>query len=73
MFEQVVTFQVELCWTLAPPPPQGCVLSPIFFVLYTYDLCWNSNTGCVSFVKYADDTIIVGLISNDDDSELYSY
>ena len=48
---------------------QGCVLSPILFVLYTNDLCWNSNTGCVSIVKYADDTIIVGIMSKEDDSE----
>jgi hypothetical protein len=47
--------------------PQGCVLSPILFVLYTNDLCWKSDS--VFIVKYADDTIIGALICNNDDSE----
>lgn len=42
--------------------PQGCVLSPVLFSLYTNDLCWQSRN--VQIVKYADDTIIVGLIDN---------
>jgi hypothetical protein len=47
--------------------PQGCVLSPVLFVLYTNGMKWNSRDTIV--VKYADDTMIAGLIKNDDDSE----
>ena len=41
--------------------PQGCVLSPVLFALYTNDL--RSNQPNCDFIKYADDTAIVGRIS----------
>ena len=45
--------------------PQGCVLSPLLFTLYTSD-CRTKNNNCQLF-KYADDTALVGkCISNDD-------
>ena len=40
--------------------PQGCVLSPVLFTLYTSD--FNSNSESCSLVKYADDTSLTGLI-----------
>ena len=40
--------------------PQGCVLSPVLFSLYTNPM--KSSTENVHFLKYADDTVIVGLI-----------
>ncbi|KAK9541954.1 hypothetical protein VZT92_001964 [Zoarces viviparus] len=42
--------------------PQGCVLSPALFTLFTQDCSptYSSNTK----VKFADDTTVVGLISN---------
>jgi len=43
--------------------PQGCVLSPVLFVLYTNDLRWDSNS--VFICKYADDTMITGLVTSD--------
>lgn len=49
--------------------PQGCVLSPVLFVLYTNDLTWNTNN--VFIEKYADDTVIVGLSFTDDDREYF--
>ena len=44
--------------------PQGCVISPLMFTLYTND-CRSAYQNC-SIFKYADDTVIVGKICNDD-------
>ena len=41
--------------------PQGCVLSPMLYSLFTND-CKFSNDS-VKIVKFADDTTITGLIS----------
>ena len=46
--------------------PQGTVLAPFLFTLYTAS-CRNSDISC-PLVKFADDTAMVGKISNDDDS-----
>ena len=43
--------------------PQGCVLSPMLFTLYTND-CTSTNDQC-QILKYADDTVILGNITND--------
>eukprot|EP00064_Thunnus_orientalis_P017421 superscaffoldBa00003692_g17503 len=45
---------------------QGCVLSPLLFTLLTCDFAptYSSN----HFVRFADDTTVVGLISNNDKS-----
>ena len=50
--------------------PQGCVMSPVLFILYTNNLSWNSNNVCM--IKYADDTVILGMIENDDNTEYLS-
>ena len=47
--------------------PQGCVLSPMLFTLYTSD-CRTIKKGCQLY-KYADDTALVGRCINND--ELY--
>ena len=44
--------------------PQGCVLSAILFTLYTNNL--RSTFPDCEIIKYADDTIIIGLISNNE-------
>ena len=42
--------------------PQGCVLSPVLFILYTNNL-HSTQPGC-HIIKYADDTAVIGNISN---------
>ena len=44
--------------------PQGCVLSPLLFTLYT-NTCRSDSLSCKIF-KYADDTALVGFCLNND-------
>ncbi|KAK0135058.1 putative RNA-directed DNA polymerase from transposon BS [Merluccius polli] len=46
--------------------PQGCVLSPLLFSLYT-NSCTSSHQS-VKLLKFADDTTLIGLISDGDKS-----
>ena len=46
--------------------PQGCVLSPLLFTLLTHDCKPIFSTNHI--VKFADDTTVVGLISNNDET-----
>lgn len=46
--------------------PQGCVLSPILYFLFTH-VCTPVH-GCNSIIKFADDTTVVGLISSEDET-----
>ncbi|XP_055367950.1 uncharacterized protein LOC129604646 [Betta splendens] len=47
--------------------PQGTVLAPFLFTLYTSDFRHNTDS-CV-LQKFSDDSAIVGLITDDDDAE----
>jgi hypothetical protein len=49
--------------------PQGCVLSPLLFTLYTSD-CRSSDDSTRIF-KYADDTVIVGQLNRKSNEEVY--
>ncbi len=52
--------------TLNIGAPQGCVLSPLLYSLYTHD-CVSSHSS-TSIVKFADDTVVLGLVSNNDEA-----
>ncbi len=52
--------------TLNIGAPQGCVLSPLLYSLYTHD-CVSSHSS-TSIVKFADDTVVLGLINNNDEA-----
>ena len=71
---QYVRFKGEVSHTILinTGAPQGCVLSALLFTLYTHE-CKSSSDMCVT-LKYADDTVIIGLLHKDrDTSDTSSY
>ena len=50
--------------------PQGTVLAPFLFTLYTAD-CRSTESSC-PLIKFADDTVMVGLIKKDENSAYIS-
>ncbi len=52
--------------TLSTGAPQGCVLSPLLFTLLTHDCTAKFNSKHI--IKFADDTSVVGLLSNNDET-----
>ncbi len=46
--------------------PQGCVLSPLLYIMYTNDCCSKFDNHHI--VKFADDTVIVSLLNDTETS-----
>ncbi len=54
------------CLSLSTDSPQGFVLSPLLYTLYTHDCTPTHSSNTI--IKFADDTTMVGLISGGDES-----
>ncbi len=66
---QYVCFKSSISSTksISTGGPQGCVLSAGLFILYTSDKGISANNCFI--VKYADDTVIVGLLDDNPENE----
>ena len=48
--------------------PQGCVLGPVLFSIYTIELTWILSHHSVQFKMFADDTQLYFIINNVEDT-----
>ncbi len=52
--------------TLNTGAPQGCVLSPLLYSLYKHDCAATHSSNVI--IKFADDTTVIGLITDNDET-----
>ncbi len=64
--QQLVRLSKLTSRTLIISAPQGCVLSPLLFSLYTNDC--TSKGPSIKLLKFADGTTVIGLIKDGDES-----
>ena len=55
--------------TINTGAPQGCVLSAFLFMVYTNAMSINDDN--CKIIKYADDTVVLGLIQNQNESHYF--
>ena len=67
--QQYVRTESELSSTITinTGAPQGCVLSAFLFIVYTNALS-RCSSNC-KIIKYADDTVVLGLINDNNEEE----
>ena len=70
--QQYVRTECEISSTITinTGAPQGCVFSAFLFIVYTNALSLSSET--CKIIKYADDTVVIGLISDNNEKEYKS-
>jgi hypothetical protein len=61
-----VGINISTSLTFNTGAPQGCVLSLLLYSLFTHD-CVTMHASN-SIIKFADDTTVVGLITNNDET-----